>query len=123
MKKKILIVDDSKFSCDIIASMLSHIDCDIIIVYDGEEGIKKAQEEKPNLIIMDFILPKKSGLETTSEIKSNEITKNIPIIMTSSFKELYEELKSTYNFCPDVFLPKPIEKRELLKYVQQFLMT
>ncbi|MEK6647115.1 MAG: response regulator [Candidatus Firestonebacteria bacterium] len=122
MKKKILIVDDSKFSCDIIASMLSGLDCDVIIAQDGEEGVKRAIEEKPNLIIMDFILPKKTGLEVTREIKSNEITKSIPIIMISSFRELYDELKSTYNFNPDVFLPKPVEKRELLKYVQQLLM-
>ncbi|KPJ57575.1 hypothetical protein AMJ49_00435 [Parcubacteria bacterium DG_74_2] len=84
MAKKILIVEDDKFLRELIARKLKESDFDVLEAIDGEEGLRKTKEEKPELILLDLILPGIDGFEVLSRIKEDPNTKSIPVIILSN---------------------------------------
>src|SRR4030042_1829440 len=84
MAKKILIIEDDKFLRDLIAQKLLKEDFDISQAVDGEEGIKKIKEEKPDLILLDLILPGIDGFEVLTQMKSDQNLPPIPVIILSN---------------------------------------
>ncbi len=84
MAKKILIIEDDKFLRELIAQKLSKEDYDITEAIDGEEGIKKVQAEKPDLVLLDLILPGIDGFEVLSRIKDDPFLASIPVIIFSN---------------------------------------
>jgi len=84
MAKKILIVEDDKFLRELIARKLAKENFEVAEAVDGEEGIKKAKEEKPDLVLLDLILPGIDGFEVLSKIKEDEATQKIPVIVLSN---------------------------------------
>ena len=84
MAKKILIVEDDKFLRELIARKLAKENFEVAEAADGEEGIKKAKEEKPDLVLLDLILPGIDGFEVLSKIKEDEATQKIPVIVLSN---------------------------------------
>lgn len=83
-KSKILIVEDDQFLVKIYQTKLESEGFDIELALDGEEGIKKAAKFMPELILLDLILPKMNGFEVLKKLKSEEKTKNIPVIILSN---------------------------------------
>jgi len=83
-KKTILIIEDDKFLRELIARKLSEENFNIIEAIDGEEGIRKIKEEKPDLILLDLILPGIDGFEVLSRIKKEPTTSSIPVIILSN---------------------------------------
>jgi len=84
MPKKILIIEDDKFLRELIAQKLLKEDFEVSEAIDGEEGIKKITEEKPNLILLDLILPGIDGFEVLSRMKEDSILSSIPVIILSN---------------------------------------
>lgn len=84
MAKKILIIEDDKFLRELIAQKLIKEEYDISEAADGEEGIKKIEEEKPDLILLDLILPGIDGFEVLSQMKNNPALTSIPVIILSN---------------------------------------
>lgn len=82
--KKILIVEDDKFLRGLIVQKLSQEDYDTVEAVDGEQGIKKIKSEKPDLILLDLILPGVDGFEVLSKIKEDPGLSNIPVIILSN---------------------------------------
>jgi len=78
--KKILIVDDDVDIVDLLENRLKMNNYEVTFTNDGDNGIKKALLQKPDLIIMDVMMPRMSGGEAAKLLKANEITKNIPIL-------------------------------------------
>lgn len=83
-RKKILIVEDDKFLRELIVKKLSEEGFITLEAIDGEEGLKKAKEEKPDLILLDLILPGIDGFEVLDKLKKDQETKSIPVIVLSN---------------------------------------
>ena len=83
-KKKILIIEDSIFICQILEMDLRKNGFEVSVACDGKTGLKKAKKEKPDLIILDLVLPKLPGEQVCKEIKKDEQCRGIPIIMLTA---------------------------------------
>jgi DNA-binding response OmpR family regulator len=81
MKKKIVMIEDDKVLSNVLFTSLSDAGFDVYRAYDGEEGLKLAQTQMPDLVLLDIILPKVDGLRVGKKLKSDEATKDIPIII------------------------------------------
>ncbi|MDD4901389.1 MAG: response regulator [Patescibacteria group bacterium] len=81
--KKILIVEDDNILSKAIRTILEEEKFKIIVAVDGEEALVKVKEFTPDLILLDLILPKKSGEDVLAELKKNEETKDIPVLVTT----------------------------------------
>lgn len=86
-KKKILIIEDDKFLLKLYSDKLRRADFEVFEALTGEEGLNKISTEKPDLIILDLILPRKSGFEILSELKIDSKTKDIPIIILTNLEQ------------------------------------
>lgn len=84
MAKKILIIEDDKFLRELIVKKLTKENYDVSEAMDGEEGVKKAKEEKPDLILLDLILPGIDGFEVLARIKEDPALTPAPVIILSN---------------------------------------
>ena len=84
VKTKILIIEDDKFLVSILKDAIDRDKFEVILALDAEEGIDKAIKEQPAVIVLDVLLPSKSGFDCLKEIKKLKITKNIPVIILSN---------------------------------------
>lgn len=120
MSKKILVIDDEPELVKAVTIRLKAGGYETIFACDGEEGLTKAEEDNPDLILLDIIMPGEDGYEVCKNLKSNSKTKNIPIIIfTASGQENLEERCMTVG--ADAMIKKPFETAELLKLVDKFL--
>jgi two-component system cell cycle response regulator DivK len=118
-KKKILIVDDTEWNRDLLVQLLED-DYDLVQAVNGEEGVEKAQGEKPDLILMDLGMPVMDGWEATRRIKANGELKHIPIIAVTSHAMVGDEVHAREAGCDD-YVPKPIDETELLEKMKRLL--
>jgi len=88
MKKKILIVEDDRSLQNALVEIIGREGFETVSAFDGEEALAKLQEGKPDLILLDIVLPKKDGYEVLEEIKKNEETKNIPVLILTNLEEI-----------------------------------
>ena len=88
MKKKILIIEDDRSLQNAVVETLGQEGYKTVSAFDGEEGLQKLAVEKPDLILLDIILPKKDGYEVLSEIKGDEATKDIPVLILTNLEEV-----------------------------------
>lgn len=84
MKKNILIVEDDQFFRDLLKKKLSSLGYNIIEAPNGEKGIELAKEKKPDLIILDLLLPNIDGFEVLSKVRTNSETSSTPVIIVSN---------------------------------------
>lgn len=112
--KKILVVDDEKPIADILQFNLENEGFEVRCAYDGEEALEKVSEEKPDLILLDVMLPKKDGMEVCRELRR---TYNMPIIMlTAKDSEIDKVLGLELG--ADDYVTKPFSTRELIARVK-----
>ncbi|MCY7196246.1 response regulator YycF [Streptococcus dysgalactiae subsp. equisimilis] len=115
--KKILIVDDEKPISDIIKFNLTKEGYDIVTAFDGCEAVTIFEEEKPDLIILDLMLPELDGLEVAKEIRK---TSHVPIIMLSAKDSEFDKVIGL-EIGADDYVTKPFSNRELLARVKAHL--
>jgi len=128
MKKKILVVDDEMDIRIFISTLLETNGYKPIVAKDGEEGLRLVQENKPDCVILDVMMPKESGLKLYREIRTNENTKHIPVIMCSAvskktFFHSHRELDRFHGGSiaePEAYIEKPPEAEELIACIQKF---
>lgn len=117
---KVLIVDDEP---DIVESVkfrleIENINC--IVAYDGEEALTKAKREKPNLILLDIMLPKINGYKVSRLLKFDEAYKHIPIIMLTA-RTQEKDVKLGEETGADEYVTKPFDMEELVALVKKYL--
>ena len=115
--KKILIVDDEKPISDIIKFNLAKEGYETVTAFDGREAITKFEEENPDLIILDLMLPELDGLEVAKEVRK---TSHIPIIMLSAKDSEFDKVIGL-EIGADDYVTKPFSNRELLARVKAHL--
>ena len=117
MSKKILVVDDEKPISDIIKFNLTKEGYETVTAFDGREAIAKFDEENPDLIILDLMLPELDGLEVAKEVRK---TSHIPIIMLSAKDSEFDKVIGL-EIGADDYVTKPFSNRELLARVKAHL--
>jgi DNA-binding response OmpR family regulator len=118
--RKILLVDDSETILQIEQMILAKNSYELILARDGEEGVAKALATRPDLILMDIVMPKMDGFEAVKKLRDNAQMRGVPIVMVTSKGEA-ESMEAGYeNGCSDYIL-KPIDQLELLAKVKNLL--
>jgi two-component system, cell cycle response regulator DivK len=118
--KKILYVEDNEANRMIVRDLLKRTTYELIEAYDGEAGVAKAIEVRPDLILMDIQLPKISGLDAIKRIRADGSTASTPIIAITSFALSGDDQKAK-EAGATAYLAKPYSPFELLKLVRRYL--
>ncbi|MBM9929586.1 response regulator transcription factor [Pediococcus pentosaceus] len=111
---KILVVDDEKPISDIVKFNLDKEGYDVVTAYDGEEALAQVEEEKPDLILLDLMLPKIDGLEVARQVRAKH---NIPIIMVTAKDSELDKVVGL-ELGADDYVTKPFSNRELVARVK-----
>ena len=117
--KKILVVDDTDWNRDLLVQLLED-EYEVLQAIDGADGVRKTEQDKPDLILMDLGMPVMDGWEATRRIKANDALKQIPIIAVTSHAMVGDEIDARKAGCDD-YLPKPIDEDLLLQKIKKFL--
>jgi CheY-like chemotaxis protein len=138
-EKQILIIDDDPDAVTYLKAVLRGKQYAIMTAPDGEEGLTRAKENPPDLILLDLMMPKKSGLRFLNEIRQDERLKETPIVVVSGarqatgvdmrryldkqpFKEEKDRtLGTAHDIKPAAYLEKPVNPRELLATVKKLI--
>ena len=149
MAKQVLIVDDDRNTVKFLSVALGDNGYDTECAYDGSEGLQKVNQSKPDLIVLDVMMPKKSGFVLFQQLKKDEQHKDIPVLMLTAVSGIFEELDShkeeTFEkpydslrealknkiremrqeglLSPDMFVDKPIDPDAFIARVQQLIGT
>jgi CheY-like chemotaxis protein len=147
MGKKVLIVDDDKNSVKFLSVLLSENGCEPIVAYDGSEGLQKLEENGIDLIVLDVMMPKKTGFVLFKELKRKDKYKDIPILMVTgvaaslteldaqkedtaerpfdslreSLRKTIEEMRESGDVRPEMFVDKPVDPDAFIKKVKHLL--
>ncbi|HQP10349.1 MAG TPA: response regulator [Candidatus Omnitrophota bacterium] len=119
-KKKVLIIDDEKNLVALVALHIRMAGHDPIYALDGEQGLLSAEEKKPDVIILDLMLPEIDGLEVCRRIRANPNIKDIPIIMLTAQVGIESRLKG-FEMGADDYVMKPFSPKELVARVNRIL--
>ncbi len=118
---KILFVDDDNFLRKVYEAELKDRNFEVILASDGEEGLEKAQLEDPDLIILDMIMPKKSGFEVLTELQRNPKTRNIPVIILSNLGQEDDKKRGIDLGAVDYLIKDNISLGILVDKINQYL--
>lgn len=117
---RILLVEDDAMLQDILEERLELRNFDVVLATNGQEGVEKAQTEKPDIILMDMRLPILDGWEATRQLKSAPETKHIPIIALTAHALIGDREDSLAAGC-DEYEPKPVDFTRLLEKIELLL--
>ena len=117
---KILVVDDEIYIVHILDFSLGMEGYDVITALDGEQAFEKARAEKPDLIVLDIMMPKLDGYETCKMLKHDEITRDIPVILLSA-KGRNVDQKIGFEVGADDYITKPFSPRKLVERINAIL--
>jgi len=120
---KIMIVDDELGIRLIVRRILKNAGYEVVEAESGEECLAKIENEKPDLILMDVMMPGIDGWEATKRIKNNEATKHIPIAMLTIKSEEEDIIKSFQEAGANAHIDKPIIKEKMLGTIDWILKT
>jgi len=117
---RILVVDDEIYIVHILDFSLGMEGYEVVTALDGEEALRKATESKPDLIVLDIMMPKMDGYETCKALKSDERTKDIPVILLSA-KGRNVDMQTGYDVGADEYITKPFSPRKLVDRINTML--
>lgn len=120
MKPLVLIVEDEQAQVEMLRYNLESEGYRTIAAADGEEALLRIEEEEPNLIILDWMLPKVSGIEVCRQIRSREATRQVPIIMVTARGEETDRVRG-FDTGADDYLVKPFSPIEMMARVRAIL--
>jgi DNA-binding response OmpR family regulator len=125
---KILVIDDDKDVHTVVKKILDPKSYEVISAYDGFEGLRKVVDERPDLIILDVIMPGKHGFDVCHELKTDEkyhFFSNIPVLMLTVYPEdrekMHLSMREGMMMEADDYLQKPVDPQELVKRVEELL--
>lgn len=121
LNKKILIVDDEPDLISILGRRLSMAGYDVVTAVDGFEALRLVEEERPDLVILDVLMPGMDGQEIAAEIKNNPETMGTPIIFLSCLLTQWDEDRFGYRLGDSYFMGKPYDPKKLLGTVRSML--
>jgi len=127
-RQKILVVDDDRVLQQVITTALQSKGYETVSAYDGEEGLGKIVDERPDMIILDVIMPKKNGFEVCKELKNDPkyyFFSKIPVMMLTVYPDERENahlsMREGMEMDAEDYLHKPFQPAELLNRVERLL--
>lgn len=117
---RILIADDNAANRELLEAYLINIDCEIEMSVDGEDTLNKVKSFQPDLVLLDVMMPKRSGFEVCEQLKKNPDTSRIMVLMVTALNEL-GDIERGVKAGTDDFLSKPVNRIELIKRVENML--
>lgn len=147
MAKKVLIVDDDKNAVKFLSVVLEENGYEVAAAYDGKEGLEKIKEVNPDLVILDVMMPKKTGFVLFKQLKKDDALKDIPVLMLTAvagildeldaksddtFEQPYDNLREALRKTigemrdeglvkPDMFVDKPVDPESFVKRVKDLI--
>lgn len=119
-RKRILLVDDSETSLMMARMILSKANYEILVAKDGQAGVETAAREKPDLVLLDVVMPRMNGFEACAALKAQPETQGIPVIMVTTRGE-GESVESGFEAGASDYVTKPVNGLELLTKVRSAL--
>lgn len=120
MNAKIMIIEDDPDICEILEYNLKQEDLDVEVFHDGQKGLDAILKEPPDLVLLDLMLPGKSGMEIARTIRKEEHTSNLPIIMITARSEEMDILHGLDQGADD-YITKPFRPKEVIARVKALL--
>ncbi len=124
-KPYILVVDDDPDLVETVAMMLESKGCEVGMAYDGIEGEESIKQRRPDLIILDIMMPRKDGYILCAELKANPETQDIPVVLLTAVGEAVPTTRYTHadgmSTEADDYIPKPIDTEGLWEVVSNLL--
>jgi len=124
-KAKILLVDDDIDFVEATKIILESKPYEVIVAYEGDEGLRKAREENPDLVLLDIIMPVKDGFTAAEQLKKDPQLSQIPVIMLTAFSSKGQETSIPrsrgFTLEAEDYIEKPVSPEELLARVKQHL--
>ena len=117
---QVLVVDDNPQNQELLAAYLETMDVEVRTADDGLTALQQVAADPPDLILLDIMMPRMSGFEVCTKLKSDPATRDIPILMVTALNEL-GDIERAVQAGTDDFLSKPVNKIELLKRVENML--
>lgn len=125
MGKKILIVDDDPDLVDAVTAILRSKGYEVIPAYDGEEGLTKTRKERPDLIVLDVMMPGKDGYVVCKELKADPSLSSIPVLLLTAVASHIPTTRYTQQMGmeteADDYLDKPVEPEVLVQRIETLL--
>jgi two-component system, OmpR family, alkaline phosphatase synthesis response regulator PhoP len=119
-KGRILVVDDEIYIVHILDFSLGMEGYEVVTALDGEQALEKARSEKPDLIVLDIMMPKLDGYETCKRLKADPETKDVPVILLSA-KGRNVDQKVGFEVGADDYITKPFSPRKLVERINAIL--
>lgn len=114
---KILVIDDSRVIRNMVRDMLPQGNFEVLEAKDGIEGLNSIRQDRPNLIMLDFLLPRMSGWEVFQQIQGQPELQKIPLVLMSGRREeVTEKISEPFEFFE--FIEKPFEQKELIEAIK-----
>lgn len=120
MTRKILLADDDAEMREMLASMLESEGYAVIQAENGLEAVEMARKELPALVMLDIHMPKMDGLTACREIKSDKVTRNVPVVMLTVEGSI-NEIQQAISYGAKTYITKPSSKAEILKVVKSII--
>jgi len=124
-KVKILLIDDDVDFVEATKTVLESKPYKVIVAYEGDEGLRKAREEKPDLIILDVIMPIKDGFTAAEQFKKDPALSKIPVVMLTAYAEMgggtSVPVSAGLALETEDYIDKPVAPEELLNRVEKHL--
>jgi two-component system, OmpR family, phosphate regulon response regulator PhoB len=119
-KPKILVIEDERSLVEVLSCNLEREGFEVIVAFDGQEGLRQAQLKLPDLVVLDLMLPNKPGLEVCRELRQGARTREIPIIMVTAKTEESDELVGFATGADD-YVTKPYSMKILIQRIKKEL--
>lgn len=120
INKKIVVVDDEPEMLEILEKQLSHVGCKVFVSGGGIESIDMIREQRPDLVILDVMMPKINGLEIKEKLNENELTSDIPVIFLT-VRDLTADKVKGLKLGAAAYITKPFEIEELVEHISSIL--
>ena len=118
MPLKVLVCDDERHIVRLIQVNLERQGYTVVTAFDGKEGLEKIRSEKPNLVVLDVMMPYMDGFEVLKTIRREPETENLPVIMLTA-KAQDKDVFEGYHYGADMYLTKPFNPMELVTFVKR----
>ena len=119
-RKKILVVDDERITTQLVQVFLESHDFEVVLAYDGVEALEVARAEKPDLILLDVVLPRKDGFDVCEELRNDPDFKDVRILMFTA-KGLSQDIERGRQVGADEYIIKPFSGKNLLAIIKKQL--
>ena len=119
IKPVILVVDDIPTNTSLVKAFLKHKDYEVISALSGPEALKIARERKPDIILLDIMMPVMDGYEVLARLRSDEITRNIKVIMVSAISK-EDDIRQALELGADDYITKPLVATRLYETLEKF---